>query len=160
EPAASYMIDVFSDTGPGGDLAQIVKTINVQGNTPAGTVVRIDGVQFRGAGQYLFLRIRQIGEHGEIDRAWTAPVWFESSDISKPPQAANVRIAALLPNPAGDDVQNEAATLINRGTQAVSMVGWHLRDLAHQEWVLDSLGTPQPGESKTIRREGQPMTLN
>ena len=40
------------------------------------------------------------------------------------------------------------------------MLGWRLRDTAHQEWVLDSLGTLQPGESKTIQRAGQPMVMN
>lgn len=71
-----------------------------------------------------------------------------------------VRILSLLPNPPGDDTQNEEVTLKNGGGQPVSLVGWRLRDRAGRTWALDSLGTLQPGEVKTLRRNGQPMALN
>jgi lamin tail-like protein len=161
EPNASYVVDLFSDTGPGGNVAQVVKTITVHGNTPQDSRVMIDGIPFSGPGQYLFLRIKQIDEDGANDLAWTAPVWFEPDGFTGgASSSSNIRISSLLPNPPGDETQNEEATIVNKGTQPVSMVGWRLRDLSHQEWVLDSLGTLQPGESKTIRRAGQSMAMN
>ena len=36
----------------------------------------------------------------------------------------------------------------------------YVRDLAGHTWTLDSLGTLQPNQEKTIRRNGQPMSLN
>jgi hypothetical protein len=42
----------------------------------------------------------------------------------------SVRLARLLPNPPGNETQNEEATLANDGTQAVSLTGWRLRDRA------------------------------
>ena len=71
-----------------------------------------------------------------------------------------VRLALLLPNPPGDESQNEEATLANDGTQPVSLTGWTLRDRAGRSWVLDSLGTMAPGEEKAIQRGGQPMAMN
>jgi exonuclease III len=77
------------------------------------------------------------------------------------PTGATVRIASLLPNPEGDDTLYETATLTNTtSTQTINMVGWRLRDRAGKVWVLDSLGSLQPGESKTITRSGQDMALN
>lgn len=75
-------------------------------------------------------------------------------------QAAQVRIVALLPNPDGDEGQNEEVTLKNLGSQPISLSGWKLRDLAGRKWSLDGLGTLQPGQEKTIKRSGQPMALN
>lgn len=73
-------------------------------------------------------------------------------------QAAQVRIVALLPNPEGDEGQYEEVTLKNLGSQSISLGGWKLRDLAGR--TLDGLGTLQPGQEKTMKRNGQPMTLN
>lgn len=77
-----------------------------------------------------------------------------------PPSAGFVRITSLLPNPPGDDTQNEEASLKNLGGQAVSLVGWKFRDLAGRIWSLDMVGTLQPGEERVIHRQGQPMALN
>jgi hypothetical protein len=66
----------------------------------------------------------------------------------------------MVPNPKGDDSQLEEITLKNMSAQPVSLVGWHVRDLAGQTWTLDSLGTLQSNQEKTIRRNGQPMALN
>ena len=76
------------------------------------------------------------------------------------PGTAQVRITRLLPNPVGDDTQNEEVTVKNFGSQPVNLTGWKLRDLAHTAWVLDSLGTLGPSEEKTIKRNAQPMALN
>jgi exonuclease III len=76
------------------------------------------------------------------------------------PPTTSVRLALVLPNPPGDESQNEEATLANDGSQAVSMIGWTLRDRAGRNWLLDSLGSMAPGEEKTIRRGGQPMAMS
>lgn len=73
---------------------------------------------------------------------------------------AAIRIASLLPNPAGDERQDEAVTLISLAAKPVSLAGWTLRDLAGKTWKLGELGEIAPGETKTIRRAGQPMALN
>ena len=75
-------------------------------------------------------------------------------------QAVQIRITALLPNPPGDENQNEQVTLKNFSDHSVSVVGWKLRDLAGKAWSLDDMGTLQPGEEKLIKRMGQPMALN
>ena len=90
-------------------------------------------------------------------------VRFDLSDDGGPvPPAgeAAVRIEWLLPNPAGDERQNEAAAVINLGQAPVSLNGWTLRDAANTSWALDSLGTLAAGSSAEIRRNGQPMALN
>jgi exonuclease III len=76
------------------------------------------------------------------------------------PPAFEVRIASLLPNPAGNENQNEQATIQNLGTEPVDLTSWKLRDLAGRSWSLDELGVLEPGEEKTITRNGQPMALN
>jgi exonuclease III len=73
---------------------------------------------------------------------------------------AQVRITSILPNPAGDDTQNEEVTVKNFGSQPVNVTGWKLRDLANTVWMMDALGTLNSGEEKTIKRNGQPMALN
>ncbi len=72
-----------------------------------------------------------------------------------------VRMIRLLPNPSGDDGQNEEVTLKNTSTTtSFPLAGWKLRDLANTTWSLNTLGTFAPGESKTIKRLGQAMSLN
>lgn len=69
-------------------------------------------------------------------------------------------ITELLPNPQGNDNQKETATIKNVSQQAVNLNGWKLRDLKGKTWSLSSLGVIQPGQEKTITRNGQPMSLN
>ncbi len=69
-----------------------------------------------------------------------------------------VMISSLVPNPSGDESQNESVTLRNHGTTAVSLAGWKLRDAANRTWVL--FGTLQAGDERTFMRDGQPMALN
>lgn len=77
-----------------------------------------------------------------------------------PPLFPAVRILALLPNPVGSELDDEEATIWNTGLVAVDLRSWKLRDVANTTWLLDSLGTLQPGEQKTIRRNHQQMGLN
>jgi exonuclease III len=73
---------------------------------------------------------------------------------------AGVWIRSLVPDPAGNDRQNESVTVVNLGDQQVDLRGWTLRDLAGTTWSLDALGRIDPGEEKTIQRRGQAMALN
>lgn len=74
------------------------------------------------------------------------------------PSADVIVIASLLPNPVGLDDDFEEVTLKNKGSAAVSLVGWKLRDRSGAIWTLD--GTIAAGQSKTIRRNRMAMTLN
>ncbi|HEV8598178.1 MAG TPA: lamin tail domain-containing protein [Gemmatimonadales bacterium] len=74
--------------------------------------------------------------------------------------AATLVIADLLPDPSGSDTQDEEVTLRNKGTAAVSLAGWFLRDESGRVWALASLGTLDVGEAKTIKRGGMAMSLN
>jgi len=74
------------------------------------------------------------------------------------PITAAVVIESLLPNPAGDDEELEEVVLRNRGTTAISLVGWILRDRSGLTWTL--AGTVNPGQSRTFVRSGQDMSLN
>lgn len=71
-----------------------------------------------------------------------------------------VFIRRLLPAPAGNDEQNEEATIRNTTNANVDLTGWKLRDTAGKVWALDSLGTVAPNQDKTIKRLGQPMAMN
>lgn len=74
--------------------------------------------------------------------------------------AAVLAIATLLPDPTGDDTQDEEVTVHNKGTASVSLAGWVLRDESGRVWALAGLGTLNGGQSKTIRRGGMAMSLN
>jgi len=160
EPAASYRIEVLVDSAPGGPVAEVAEVFTVEGNSPPGQPYNLEGLRALGAGEYLLLRIRQTGEHGQDnDRAWTAPIWFESG-TTPIPLSPRVRIVSLLPNPAGDERQGEEITLRNAGSSAVNVTGWTVRDMAGKTWSLTSLGTLGAGAQRTLRRNNQPMSMN
>lgn len=71
---------------------------------------------------------------------------------------ARVVISSVLPNPVGNDEQLEQITIGNKGTAAVSLIGWTLKDRAGDTWLLN--GSIAPNQSRTFRRNGQAMTLN
>jgi competence protein ComEC len=71
-----------------------------------------------------------------------------------------VVIESLLPDPAGDDGQDEEVVLRNRSPAAVPLAGWLLRDASGKVWALAGAGTLAAGQSVTIRRAGMPMSLN
>jgi hypothetical protein len=78
EPDGRYEITVFSDR-PGGALPKVIDVLEWNGNTTPGQVGTIEDIRFEGPGQYLFFRVTQLAEDGPSDRAWTAPLWFEST---------------------------------------------------------------------------------
>ena len=161
ESNAEYLIEVLSDDGPGGSKAEVVASFDAVGNTSTGEVLSLGGVHFSGNGQYLLLEITQVNEVDEdnSDQVWTAPVWFESGTTT-PATGGQPRLVSVLPNSVSPESENEEATIKNVGTEAVSMVGWKLRDLAGNTWDLDSLATINAGQQKTIKRNGQSMALN
>jgi hypothetical protein len=159
EPDASYRVEVFSDV-PGGDAAKTpIEVFSINGNT--NEPVKLEGITFKKPGQYVLLKIIQSQEHGPSDRAWTAPVWLEQSGGSPgvaPVVGAKLRIVRLVPDPGGNDAQNESVTLANQGTQSINLSGWILKDLTGNRWTLT--GTIGAGQEKTIKRLGQAMSLN
>ncbi|MCI0636328.1 MAG: lamin tail domain-containing protein, partial [Actinobacteria bacterium] len=74
------------------------------------------------------------------------------------PGTSQVRILRLLPNPEGNENQNEEVTLINRGGQPQPLANWRLLDLTRKGWSLG--GTIAPSETLRVVREGQQMALN
>ncbi len=79
EPDASYQIEVFSDTIGGSQKAEAIDTIPVAGNTA--NSISIEDVKYTGGFQYIFFKITQLGEDGQDDHAWTAPVWLEPGSV-------------------------------------------------------------------------------
>jgi hypothetical protein len=156
EPDATYRIEVFSDDAPGGGTAQVAESIPLA----AEGAFHVSGVSYSGSSQYVFLKVTQFSEHGGTDRAWTAPVWFDGTQSAPAAPSVALRLASILPNPQGSDLENEAATIKNVGASSVSMTGWTLRDLTGNTWSLDSLGALSAGQSATIVRHGQAMSMN
>ena len=70
----------------------------------------------------------------------------------------SVRIISLLPNPSGDEKQNEEITLLNSSNSSVTLTNWKVKDLASNTWNINV--TIPPNSSKTIKRNGQRMALN
>lgn len=101
EPDAAYQIEVFSDTGPGGDLAASIEFKDL--GTGNGTH-RVEGIAATGANQYVFFRIYQRvgddeGEDARGDSVWTSPVWMDPTVIDDggdggPGPAVNTSIVA------------------------------------------------------------------
>jgi beta-lactamase superfamily II metal-dependent hydrolase len=83
---------------------------------------------------------------------------FAFKNGGAPTTPLTIAIQSLLPNPAGDDEQLEEVTLRNPGPTGVALAGWTLRDRSGLVWNLS--GTVTSGGSLTIKRGGQPMSLN
>lgn len=177
EPAASYIIDVFKDVAGGKTASFPVETFELSGDQPV--AVRLEGIRFEESGEYVFLRITQTGaeiaeggtgtdsgsgeqdDHLVDDTLWTAPIWFEPANFHDDGEVPTpFRMTAMIPDPAGDDLMNEQITFRNNGAAPASSVGWQVRDLAGNIWVLDGLGQFSSHEEKALVRAGQPMALN
>lgn len=163
EPDAVYRIDVFKDVAGGKPASSPVETFELAGDQPV--PVALEGIRLETLGEYVLLRITQFSnqdeEHAEDDRLWTAPIWFESPAFHRHGnQHPRLRITRLVPDPQGDDFLREEITLANRGSAALDLSGWRIRDLAGNVWALDGLIGIEPGQEKTLLRGGQPMSLN
>ena len=162
EPTANYRIDLFKDVAGGKQASAPLESYEVTGNQL--TPVPLEGIRFEAPGEYVLLRITQLGEeddeHPLDDRVWTAPIWFEPGGHHHIDDAPKLRIAELIPDPIGDDVIAEQITFRNSGVTPIDLVGWRVRDLAGNVWALDALGQLGPGQSVVLVRNGQEMSLN
>ena len=80
EPNATYRIDVFSGT-VGAEMPTVINSIDDDaGNSQPNTFRTIEDVKYTGGQQYFYFRVRQGEDEsgGTVDRAWTAPVWFDA----------------------------------------------------------------------------------
>ena len=77
EPTAEYVIKVFGD-GVGGDPAALIGSFPAERDATGRVRGNIDDIVFPGQPQYYFFRVSQVGEDGDEDNAWTAPVWFRN----------------------------------------------------------------------------------
>ena len=130
---------------------KFVQTITTAGNVPDQFIGDLNGT---GADGTILITVGNTGNYTVTYRSesHTFPV--------KQTGGAQVVIASLVPSPLGSDTQLEEVTLRNIGSSPVSLTGWKLRDRSGKTWDLDSLGSMASSESKTIRRNGQNMSLN
>lgn len=74
EAAVRYTVEAVQGQ-VGGTDETITTVATIDGNTPAGEWVAIDGVSLTTPGEFVYFRITQNGAQG-VDRLWTAPVWL------------------------------------------------------------------------------------
>lgn len=72
--------------------------------------------------------------------------------------SASVKIISLVPNPAGDEEQNERITLHNSFNEVVTISGWTVKDITNNIWTINT--TINPNSSTEILRNEQKMSLN
>ncbi len=77
EPNAAYEIEVFSDEIGGEELAKPIAIDVHVGDTVSDGRAIVD-IEFLSQLQYVFFKVEQENADGTIDRAWTAPVWFDA----------------------------------------------------------------------------------
>lgn len=94
----------------------------------------------------------------EVTDHFPVVVEIRLGDAPAPTTAAPFRIFSLLPNPVGDETENESVTIVNIDGQSHSLSGWTLRDRVGTTWTLG--GQLAGGEAVTILRAGQQMALN
>lgn len=82
-------------------------------------------------------------------------------DVVIPP-AGGLVIVGAIPNPTGDDTQDEEVRLRNTGTTDIALDGWKIGDsTAGRFWKLEALdGTVQVGATISIIRRGRNMFLD
>ena len=76
EPDAAYTIEVHTGT-VGGSVVNLFEKVATSGNTAAPNTIA--DIPYSGGAQFLYFKVIQANEDGTPDRAWTAPVWFDTS---------------------------------------------------------------------------------
>ena len=71
-----------------------------------------------------------------------------------------ILIKELLPNPSGDDTQNEWIRLINAGSEASSLNGLTIVDAGGKTFSLSGIGTISGGETIELKRTLTGIALN
>ena len=122
---------------------------------PAHYLTPIDDIE--AATGFNFMPELPADRAAQIESVQHTTLWGDVGPTPHPPES-QVLIGSLLPNPAGNESLNEAVTIRNDGTTAVSLDGWRVRDAANRTWVL--FGTIQAGDERTFLRDGQAMALN
>lgn len=77
EPSANYEIDIFIGQIGEEPIREANETVAHVGNTSS--PLRIEDIRYLGGSQYVFLRVRQMPETDNVDRAWLAPVWIDAT---------------------------------------------------------------------------------
>ncbi len=155
-PQATYKVigwfdgnDVFHARG------YVVRQEDRVRNNPAHYLRRIDDIEsVTGLDFFPELPTNRVNA---IESVVHTDLWG-NGDGPEGDSGGQVLIASLLPNPVGNENQNEAVTVRNTGTGTVSLNGWRLRDRANRTWAL--FGTLDAGDEQTFTRDGQPMALN
>ncbi len=118
----------------------------------------IDNIYVSGAGENDYNpAIKATNTYGS-DHLPVYADFGEAGDIIIPPDEGDFRIAALLPNPVGQDAGNEEVHLENNTGSAVNLAGWKLVDRADN--TFDLSGTIQDGETLVIILSPNTMPLN
>lgn len=84
EHDASYEIQVWSGK-IGAGPAQMVDAVSTNEVPLSGQPGLIEDIKYTGGAQYIFFKILQLQEDGNPNMVWTAPVWFESTEVSPGP---------------------------------------------------------------------------
>lgn len=71
----------------------------------------------------------------------------------------DVRIIRLLPNPVGNESINESVTIKNFSTYTISLISWQLKDGENTTLSLSSITSLEPGQEKTILRNGASLAM-
>ena len=69
-----------------------------------------------------------------------------------------VYIESLLPNPIGQDANNEWVRIANNSSDAENIDGWRIEDDSGAVFYLDNLGIIQPNENIELKQTG--ISLN
>ena len=157
EPDAHYHIEIYTDTIGGEAAKDPIDVAELDGDTNG--AVPLEGVVFQGPGQFILIKVIQSSDDNDDDRAWTAPIWF-GGGAANIATSSGLRILSLLPNPAGRDEDDESVTLRNNSNGPINLSRWSLRDLSGQRWALTAQGSLNANTDITIKRNGQPMSLN
>lgn len=148
EPFAIYKLEVFKDE-IGGNRAESIKELDFNGDTK----LEIPGINYSGGNEYLFFRINQTDDDGVIiHQAWTAPVWFSTSEATTPVETGVILSLNI-------DVFDEEATITNLGNQALDLKGYELISLkGGQKFSFDNSTILSPGKTIIITSGRFPQT--
>ncbi|MEE8154665.1 MAG: CehA/McbA family metallohydrolase [Phycisphaerales bacterium] len=140
EPTALYTIDVYADQVGGRAVADVERQFERTGN---GTFI-LNGITYAGGEQYFFLKIRQTDDdHVEVDRVWTAPVWFEPDGATSPPTVPALTLEVNL--------STERARITNVGTGSINLTDWTLVSIkGNQKFVFPDDFLLGPGKSVVV----------
>jgi hypothetical protein len=99
EPGAGFSVQPYVGH-IGGAVAQPVDKFEIEAGQNSGT---LPGLVFEGPKEYLFFKITKTNEDGEVDRAWTAPIWFDTTGATPPDVHVNT-----TSNPDGGETRGAA----------------------------------------------------